>query len=30
VAAAPATCTALAAVLKPVGESCKSCHDKYR
>ncbi len=30
VQAAPATCTALAAVLKPVGESCKSCHDKYR
>lgn len=30
VAAAPATCTALATVLKPVGESCKSCHDKYR
>ncbi len=30
VQAAPATCAALAAVLKPVGESCKSCHDKYR
>ncbi|CAM5466522.1 cytochrome c [Rhodanobacter lindaniclasticus] len=30
VQAAPATCTALAAVLKPVGDSCKSCHDKYR
>lgn len=30
VQAAPTTCAALAAVVKPVGESCKSCHDKYR
>ncbi len=30
VQAAPATCAALATVLKPVGESCKSCHEKYR
>ena len=30
VQAAPATCAALAAVLKPVGESCKSCHQQYR
>ena len=28
--AAPTTCAALAAVLKPVGDSCKSCHEKYR
>jgi cytochrome c556 len=28
--AAPANCPALAAALKPVGEACKSCHDKYR
>lgn len=30
VQAAPATCAALAAAIKPVGENCKSCHDKYR
>lgn len=30
VQSAPATCAALAVVLKPVGESCKSCHDQYR
>ncbi|HXD37673.1 MAG TPA: cytochrome c [Rhodanobacter sp.] len=30
VQAAPATCTALAAAIKPVGDSCKSCHQKYR
>jgi cytochrome c556 len=30
VQAAPTTCAALAAALKPVGESCKSCHQKYR
>jgi cytochrome c556 len=30
VQAAPTTCAALAAALKPIGESCKSCHDKYR
>ncbi|MEO8810561.1 MAG: cytochrome c [Rhodanobacter sp.] len=28
--AAPATCAALVAALEPVGESCKSCHQKYR
>jgi len=27
---APATCAALAAVIKPVNDSCKSCHQKYR
>jgi len=27
---APADCPALAAVLKPIGDACKSCHDKYR
>ena len=30
VQAAPADCAALAAALKPVGETCKSCHQKYR
>jgi cytochrome c556 len=30
VAAAPTTCAALVAALKPVGDSCKSCHEKYR
>ncbi len=30
VQAAPTTCEALAAVLKPVDDSCKSCHQKYR
>lgn len=30
VAATPTTCAALVAVLKPVGDSCKSCHEKYR
>ena len=28
--AAPADCAALAAAIKPVGETCKSCHQKYR
>jgi cytochrome c556 len=28
--AAPADCKALAAVLKPVGETCQSCHQQYR
>jgi len=28
--AAPATCAALAVAIKPVNESCKSCHQKYR
>lgn len=27
---APANCEALAAALKPVGQSCKSCHEQYR
>ena len=27
---APADCTALAAVFKPIGGACKSCHQKYR
>ncbi len=27
---APATCAALAAAIKPVGETCKSCHQQYR
>ncbi len=30
VQATPADCAALAAVLKPVGDTCKSCHQKYR
>jgi cytochrome c556 len=30
VQAAPADCAALAAALKPVGETCQSCHQKYR
>ncbi|HEY8586054.1 MAG TPA: cytochrome c [Rhodanobacter sp.] len=30
VQSAPATCAALGAALKPIGESCKSCHDQYR
>ncbi|MBD8879314.1 cytochrome c [Rhodanobacter sp. 7MK24] len=30
VAAAPATCASLATALKPVGEACQSCHQKYR
>lgn len=30
VQAAPATCEALATVLKPVGDTCKSCHQQYR
>jgi len=28
--AAPADCTGLAAAIKPIGETCKSCHEKYR
>lgn len=27
---APANCEALAAAIKPVGETCKSCHQQYR
>lgn len=27
---APATCAALATALKPVGEACQDCHQKYR
>jgi cytochrome c556 len=30
VAARPATCEALAAALKPVGEACSACHQHYR
>ncbi len=28
--AAPATCAALAAAIKPVGEACDACHKQYR
>jgi cytochrome c556 len=28
--AAPADCAALAAAIKPIDETCKSCHQKYR
>jgi cytochrome c556 len=28
--AAPADCKALAAVVKPIGEVCQSCHQQYR
>jgi cytochrome c556 len=28
--AAPADCAALAKVVKPIGETCKSCHQQYR
>ncbi len=28
--AAPTTCDTLAAAIKPIGETCKSCHQKYR
>jgi cytochrome c556 len=28
--AAPADCAALAVVMKPIGQTCKSCHQKYR
>lgn len=30
VLAAPTTCETLAAAIKPVGGTCKSCHDQYR
>ncbi|MGH8160504.1 MAG: cytochrome c [Rhodanobacter sp.] len=30
VQAAPADCAALAVVLKPINDTCKSCHQKYR
>ena len=30
VQSAPATCAALATAMKPIGESCKSCHQQYR
>ncbi|KRE92482.1 cytochrome C [Frateuria sp. Soil773] len=30
VQAAPADCAALAAAIKPVGETCQSCHQQYR
>lgn len=29
-AAAPAGCDALAAVLRPIGDACQSCHQRYR
>lgn len=28
--AAPADCAALAAAIKPIGETCQSCHQQYR
>ncbi|MDE3211369.1 MAG: cytochrome c [Pseudomonadota bacterium] len=28
--AAPATCPALAAAIKPIDDTCKSCHQQYR
>jgi cytochrome c556 len=28
--ATPGTCEALAAVLKPVGDACQSCHQRFR
>lgn len=28
--AAPADCAALAAVMKPIGQTCESCHQQYR
>jgi cytochrome c556 len=28
--AAPTDCTALTAAIKPVGEACKTCHQRYR
>jgi cytochrome c556 len=30
ITAAPATCAALGAAIKPIGETCKSCHQQYR
>lgn len=30
VQAAPADCPSLAAALKPIGETCQSCHQQYR
>jgi cytochrome c556 len=30
VQSAPADCAALAAAIKPIGETCKSCHQQYR
>ncbi|HEY4091999.1 MAG TPA: cytochrome C [Luteibacter sp.] len=30
VAAQPATCEALVTALKPVGEACSACHQRYR
>ncbi|BFI95457.1 MAG: hypothetical protein RSP_09670 [Rhodanobacter sp.] len=30
VASAPATCAALTTALKPVGDACQDCHQKYR
>ena len=28
--AAPATCVTLATAIKPIGETCKTCHQQYR
>ncbi|KLD74452.1 cytochrome C, partial [Xanthomonas hyacinthi DSM 19077] len=30
VAATPGTCEALAVALKPVGDACQSCHQRFR
>ncbi|MET0935636.1 MAG: cytochrome C [Luteibacter sp.] len=30
IAVAPASCEALVATLKPVGDACQSCHQQYR
>jgi cytochrome c556 len=30
VQSAPADCAALAAAVKPIGDTCKSCHQQYR
>ena len=30
IAAAPTTCAALGEAIKPIGETCKSCHQQYR
>ena len=30
VQAAPSTCATLAEAVKPIGETCKSCHQQYR
>jgi cytochrome c556 len=30
IAAAPTTCAALGEAIKPIGQTCKSCHQQYR